>query len=252
MLKVVAAVVSVYALGLLGVSLVVAAGSSEDAKRAAFIRELGAAYDVTPLLDQPMLRADCEGKLEPRGPTAVVAYVRPMKDRPMLDQAIDDVLVGTTDVFHLQIDMRRLDGAPQPLTVGQALLRNLNPIDWPRHWKAASRGTPDLSDATWVVIANYGSLRLPVSGADSYAVGSGSFSAEVIRLSDGAKICEGRGDLHMRSSVAASGSDKAEARENARKLLPFVFARSVMVSPLHDVCAAGGEALCHATEAWTR
>lgn len=246
------ALVGLYALGVLVVTAVTLFGAQADTERARAIRELGASYVVEPVLEQPMLAAACEGKLERGGPGSIVGYVRPMRYRPMLDQAIDDVLVGTTHERNLQVEVRRLDGSPTGKSAAQAVRESLNPLTWVSHFARANRGTPELSEARYVVIANYVSVQPPIGSGASYAVGSGSFSAEVVRLADGVRLCEGRGDVHMRQSVNAGGATREEARANAQKLLPFVFARAVMISPLRDVCLAGGEALCQVAEKWAR
>lgn len=54
----------------------------------------------------------------------------------------------------------------------------------------------------------------------------------------------------MKERVAASGPDESSAQYNAANLVEFVFTKSVVISPLHELCEAGGRKLCDLTREW--
>ena len=60
----------------------------------------------------------------------------------------------------------------------------------------------------------------------------------------------------MKERVEASGrgadaqAARAAAASAVENLVPFVFTQSVMMTPLHEVCKAGGDALCTLTSYW--
>jgi hypothetical protein len=77
-----------------------------------------------------------------------------------------------------------------------------------------------------------------------------------VTFPSGDVVCEGRGEVRMKERVTASGRGSTkggaeiEAASNVRGLIPFVFTRSVVTTPLHEVCGAGGKTLCDLTAEW--
>mgnify|MGYP001166945831 CR=1 FL=1 len=205
------------------------------------------APDVLPLLTEA-----CAGKLEATSPQGIAAYLGKTAVKPGDENAWDEVLVGAgIDV------VRERREQFVPVEPRAAVTATLNPAEWPRRLERAKAGSPDLSTARYLVVAKYFTLQPPVNeGTDGYTRGSGTFSARVIGLRDGEVLCEGRGEVRMKETVNAAGrgdtkeAAEAAALENAAKLVPYVFSLSVTTSPLHAVCATGGDALCAVTSRW--
>jgi hypothetical protein len=199
----------------------------------------------------------CKDKLEPGAPRSIAAYVAKSSLKlPSDDNAWDQVVVG----FHhvLRDDIVR-EGPGQFTTVDwpAALLGNVNPLEWANHLDSARAGSPELGSTRYLVVARYFSLSPPANeGTDGYTRGGGDFSARVLGFPDGEVLCEGRGEVHMKEAVNASGraatreAAQTEALANAARRVPFVFSLAVTTSPLHALCDVGGDPLCKLTGQW--
>ncbi|MBK7864418.1 MAG: hypothetical protein IPJ65_38610 [Archangiaceae bacterium] len=204
----------------------------------------------------PPLEEACKAKLTPGDTGTLAAYVAKTTVKPADDHSWDGVVVGVAHV--LRDDLVREGPARFGGTdLQHALLYNANPVDWSRHLTQARLGSPNLGAARYLLVAKYFSLTPPVNeGTDGYTHGRGAFSARVLAFPGGEVLCEGRGDTHMKETVSASGraatkeEAQAQARENAAKLVPFVFSLSVTTGPLHTLCFVGGAPLCRLTEQW--
>lgn len=254
MKKILGGIVAVYVAGVFivfGLSFQGARAADDKQRRAI---ELGEANAKTPTGSEPLLAEACKGKLTPGSPKSIALYVAKMKWVPSLSRDyshVDRTLVGTHDVWRVELSNRFYEN----LTVdsrawGLTFEASLNPVDWFRHVKWARAGNPDMNDVKYLVVARYQSLSLPSVSGNSYTKGSGEYGAKVLTFPSGEVVCEGRGHVRMTERVSASGRDQVEADINAQNLVEFVFTQSATVSPLQEVCEAGGEALCELTRQW--
>ena len=218
---------------------------------------LGEKHAPMPTASMLPLKQACAGKLAAGDATAVVGYVSKMEPskRPTLEKDywhVDQTLLGTYTVFQRTLSTRHMKDAWTP-TFQRAIKQTANPVDWSRLLKRARAGNPEMGGTKYLVVARYESLTLPNVRAEGYDRGSGAFGARVLAFPSGEVLCEGRGEVRMADRVAASGRSKTkggaeiEAASNVRNLVPFVFTLSVVTTPLHEVCEAGGKALCELT-----
>ncbi len=254
MKKLLGGLVALYVAGLFVVFGVCLHGerAADDKQRRAI--ELGEANAKVPTGREPLLADACKGKLTPGSAKTVALYVAKMKWPPALKDEyahVDRTLVATNDVFRVQLSDRfyeNLTVSPRPW--GQVFEEQLNPVDWARHVTWALAGDPELNAVRYLVVARYESLTLPSVSDDGYTKGAGEYGAMVLTYPAGDVLCEGRGHVRMTERVSASGRDQREANLNAQHLVEFVFTKSATVSPLQEVCDAGGEALCELTRQW--
>lgn len=251
---IIAAVLGVYAVAALGVATL--HFSYSNAKDARYQRAIDLGEKEAPLPDpaQPLLSAACAGKLTPGGPKSIAVYVAKMAELPPLAEDyyhVDRVLLGVSDSSFLTT----ANSFFEDLTVskqsfGRSLQDSLNPADWSHNLSWAQRGSPDLQELRYLVVARYASLTNPVVADEGYVPGSGEFGARVLSFPDGQVLCSGRGSVRMPVQVSASGRGASstgaeiEAAANARDIVPFVFIQGAVATPLADVCAAGGPELC--------
>ena len=164
---------------------------------------------------------------------------------------MDQTLVGTRDVWRTDIEDEHFkDGKVEPQLGGRIFKDNLNPVDWANHYKWARAGSVDLNDVKYLIVARYESLTTPRVDSDGYSPGSGEYGAKVLTFPTGELICEGKGHVRMKERVSASGRDKDDAKINAGNLVEFVFTKSVVISPMQELCEAGGTKLCDLTKEW--
>ncbi|MGV3625021.1 MAG: hypothetical protein ACO1OB_29645 [Archangium sp.] len=249
--KVIAGIVALYVVGFIVVSgLVISATRAAEGRNARAI-ELGEKHARTPSEDDTPLGEACKGKLNVGSEKSVAVYLAKMKWAPSFSKDayhVDETLVGTEDVFSVRLSDRHFKDGVVPSQLPGAIAKdNLNPVDWARHLKRASAGSPDMNDVKYLVVARYESLSPPSVGSDSYTGGTGEYGAKVLTFPEGEVVCEGRGHVRMKERVAASGRDADAAKLNAGNLVEFVFTQSVIMSPLQEVCSAGGSKLCELT-----
>lgn len=252
--KAIAAIVALYVVGT-GVmfALILSATRAAEEKQARAI-ELGELHAKTPSADDAPIAEACKGKLTPGDEKSIAVYVAKMKWAPSLkdDYAhVDRTLMATHEVWRVNLESNFYENAKvEPRPAGAILKDNLNPVDLARHLKWARAGSVDLNDVKYLVVARYESLTLPVVGSDSFSSGSGEYGAKVLAFPSGEVVCEGKGHVRMKERVSASGRDKDTAKMNAGNLVEFVFTKSVVVSPLEELCDVGGTKLCELTKDW--
>lgn len=253
--KVIAGIVALYVVGtfaMFGLILSATRAAEEKQRRAI---ELGELHARTPTSEDQELAEACKGKLTAGSEKSIALYVAKMKwGAPSFSKDsyhVDQTLVGTRDIFRVDIeDAYFKDGSVEPRLGGLIFKENLNPVDWANHYKWAKAGTPDMNDVKYLVVARYESLTAPSVDSDGYSPGSGAYGAKVLTFPTGEVVCEGRGHVRMKERVSASGRDKDDAKLNAGNLVEFVFTKSVVISPLQELCDAGGPKLCELTKEW--
>lgn len=252
--KVIAALVGLYLVGTFAMfGLILSATRSAEEKQRRAI-ELGELHARIPTAEDRALAEACKGKLTAGSEKSIALYVAKMKWAPTFSEShyhVDQTLVGTRDIFRVDIeDTHFKDGTVEAQLAGRIFKDNLNPVDWAHHYKWAKAGSPDMNDVKYLIVARYESLSTPTVGDDGYSQGSGEYGAKVLTFPTGELICEGKGHVRMKERVAASGHDKDEAKRNAGNLVEFVFTKSVVISPMQELCEAGGTKLCELTKEW--
>lgn len=222
------------------------------------VKELGEQHAPLPTDEMKPLAEACAGKLTPGGPRSVAAYIAKLPGmKPSLSKDyyfIDEAVIGVDEVFRLQLNERHLD------EISDAQLPRFQDVadftGWSRHLGWARAGRPELNQLQHLVVARYESLTMPVVEDTTYEAGRGRFGARVLAFPSGDVLCEGRGEASMPGNVNSSGRGASKelaqlnAASSARELVPFVFTKGVITTPLHRVCAAGGKALCDVTQEW--
>ncbi|MBL8956135.1 MAG: hypothetical protein JNK82_35505 [Myxococcaceae bacterium] len=255
-MKKLAALVGVYLLAWGALAFLWFDGSNAAAERGRRVVALGEQHAAQ--LPQPEglpeLAQACDAGLEPGDPHVIASYVAKAVEKPADENRYDEVVVAVDGTPLLELAR---EGSFAPVELEQAVLRTANPLEWTRLLPLARAGAPELESTRYLVVAKYFSLTAPMNeGTDGYTRGSGTYSARVVKLADGAVLCEGRGDVRMKETIDAAGrGDTKEAAqlaalENAAKLVPYVFSMSVTASPLAALCNVGGETLCRATGRW--
>ncbi|MDP2274841.1 MAG: hypothetical protein Q8N23_16910 [Archangium sp.] len=222
------------------------------------VKELGEKNAPLPTAEMKTLTEACAGKVTPGGPRSIAAYVAKLPGmKPSLEKDyyfIDEAVIGVHEVFRLDLSERHLD------EISDAQLPRFQDVadftGWSRHLGWARSGNPELRELQYLVVARYESLTMPVVADTTFEAGTGRFGARVLAFPSGDVVCEGRSEVSMQGNVNSSGRGatkelaQLEAAASARSLVPFVFTKAVVTTPLHRVCEAGGEKLCDLTHEW--
>lgn len=222
------------------------------------VKELGEQHAPLPTDAMKPLAEACAGKLTAGGPRNIAAYVAKLPGmKPSLSKDyyyVDEAVIGVYEVFRLGLTEQHLD------EISDAQLPRFQDVadftGWSRHLRWARAGSPELNQLQYLVVARYESLTMPVVEETTFEAGTGRFGARVLAFPSGDVLCEGSGDASMKGTVNSSGrgatkeTAQLEAAASARDLVPFVFTKGVMTTPLHRVCDAGGKALCDLTQEW--
>ena len=222
------------------------------------VKELGEKNAPLPTDEMKPLTEACAGKLTPGGPRSIAAYIAKLPGmKPSLEKDyyfIDEAVLGVHEVLRLDLSERHLEA------ISDAQLPRFQDVadftGWSRHLGWARSGNPDLRELKYLVVARYESLTMPVVEDTTFEAGKGRFGARVLTFPSGDVVCEGRGEVSMKGNVNSSGRGatkelaQLDAASSARSLVPFVFTKGVITTPLHRVCDAGGKALCDLTQEW--
>jgi len=208
--------------------------------------------------EPPSLRAACAGKLVPGSAGSLLGFspLLPPARRPNLPKdtdRVDATLTWVTTSLQIHVQTSTYESAPPDVTWGDALDQNFDPSDWSRHLSSAALGAPESAQARYLAVSVYDSLVVPTTEGDGWVGGSGRYRTRVVSFPDGATVCEGGGQVRMTNRVAAGGQGRnkldaqLEAAGKLTTLVPFVWTRAVSISPIDDLCAAGGPELCEVT-----
>ena len=251
------------ALGLYVIAMAVVTGLIFNFKTASVgvlrrVKELGEKNAPLPTAEMKPLAEACAGKLTPGGPRNIAAYIAKLPGmKPSLEREyyyIDEAVIGVHEVFRLELSewhLNEIPDAPLPHFVDV-----VDFTGWSRHLGWARAGDPELRELEYLVVARYESLTMPVVEDTTFQSGTGRFGARVLAFPSGGVLCEGRGEASMKGNVNSSGRGATKelaqlaAASSARGLVPFVFTKGVVTTPLHRVCEAGGKALCDLTHQW--
>lgn len=223
------------------------------------VAELGEQHAPLPSEGMQPLEKACSGKLTPGGPRSIAVYVAKLAPylMPSLQEDywhVDQTVLGVHEVFRLDLSDDYLKEIPEPSL--PRFQEVVDPTSWSNrlHWSRA--GNPELNELKYLVVARYDSLSMPVVADTTFEAGKGTFGARVLAFPSGEVLCEGRGEVSMKGHISGSGRGNSkelaqlEASESVRHLVPFVFTKAVVASPLHRLCDTGGKALCALTAEW--
>jgi hypothetical protein len=240
----------VVAAWLLGTALVAFRAQTvaqEALGRARRIVELGEAQKDLMHKEGAELVTACTGKLTPQGTLSIAGYTQKS---------------GTHDpeVFGMLVAVNHRD--PQRVTIeeaatfydprfGRLFTDALNPFDWNHRLKYARRELQLEETKVIAVSAVWGLVTASKAADGRFDPGEARYYTRVLSFPEGKVLCEGNTTLRMMASIHSTGRAKtqeeadAEAAASAARLIPFVWFRSVVTTPLADLCElAGGKQLC--------
>lgn len=224
------------------------------------LKELGEKHAPLPTDGMKPLREACEGKLTPGDAHVIAAYVAKLapSKMPTLEKdyyRVDESVVGVESFWNFDVtdsSLREISEASIP-----RFSDIIDPTIWKMHLGCARVGSPELNELEYLIAARYESLSTPSVSGSSFSGGTGSYGARVLAFPSGEVLCEGRSEVGMPSRVSAGGRGatkeeaEADAASRAADLVPFVFTKAVVISPLNELCAVGGKQLCEKTSYWS-
>lgn len=209
---------------------------------------------------KPLAEA-CAGKLPQGGPRSIAGYLAKVDPAglPALPKSywtLDQSVVGLAEGARLSMHDEYLPDLRASSFTSQ-LKDALDPTNWGMRLSSAKAGRPELAEVKVLVAARYASFELPTKVDDGqFRWGKGAYGARVVEVPSGKVLCEGRGEVHRKLKVTASGrgTTQADAQADAAGRiddnLVFSFILSVKGSPLSDVCEAGGKTFCELAAEW--
>jgi hypothetical protein len=224
------------------------------------VKELGEKQAPLPREDMKPLKEACAGKLTPGDKHVIAAYVAKLapEKMPTLEKdyyRVDESVVGVTTFWNFDVtedSLRTISDASLP-----RVSDILDPTIWKSHLGRARVGSPELNELKYLVVARYDSLTPPVVSGSSFSGAEGTYGARVLAFPSGEVLCEGYSEMGMPSRVSAGGrgatkeAAEADAASRAAELVPFVFTKAVVISPLNELCNVGGKELCEKTSYWS-
>jgi hypothetical protein len=224
------------------------------------VRELGEKHAPLPTEGMKPLKEACAGKLTPGDSHSIAAYVAKLAPSklPTLEKDyyfVDEAVIGVESIWRVDVTERHLHEIPEaPFPQFSDVV---DPTIWKNHLRSAKVGNPELNDLKYLIVARYDSLTPPVVSGSTYSGAEGAYGARVLAFPSGEVLCEGRSEMGMPSRVSAGGrgatkeAAEADAASRAVELVPFVFTKAVLMSPLNELCSVGGKELCEKTSYWS-
>ncbi len=259
-LKIFLGIVALYGLSAAGFAFLHRSYDAASTELRKKVRELGEKHAPLPTEGMKPLKQACEGKLTAGDSHSIAAYVAKLapSKMPTLEKdyyAVDESVVGVESIWRFDVTDRHLE------EISEASFPRFSdiadPTIWKNHLKSAKAGNPELNDLKYLVVARYDSITKPVVSGSTYTGAEGTYGARVLAFPSGEVLCEGYSEMGMPSRVSAGGRGattelaQADAAANAAELVPFVFTKAVVISPLHELCAVGGNELCEKTSYWS-
>lgn len=248
-LRVALLLIAAWLLGTALVSWRVRAVGSGAWERAQRIAELGEAQKDLLHKEGPKLAAACAGKLTPQGPHALAGYTQDLGDH---DPEVFGTLVAADAREPKRVAFSQAKGFYHP-AFGDIFKGALNPFDW-MHRLEWARHNLMFDQTKAVAVSAVWDLEVASSTSDGkYDPGRARYYTRVLSFPEGQVLCEGSTTLRMKGTVSGTGRAASkelaqlEAASSVQRLIPFVWGRSVVATPLADLCAlAGGKELCEA------
>jgi hypothetical protein len=259
-LKLFVGVVALYALGAASFALMHRHSEAKVKELHRKVKALGEQHAPLPTPEMKPLQEACQGKLSPGKPHRIAAYVAKLapSKMPRLQHdydRVDESVVGVQSLWSFDVSDASLQEIPD------AELPRLSDIldvtVWSSHLESARRGNPELNDISYLIAARYESLTAPEVSGGTFSGAEGAYGARVLAFPSGEVLCEGRAEMGMPSRVSAGGRGATQelaamdAAARAEELVPFVFTKAALISPLHQLCAVGGTELCDKTGYWS-
>lgn len=224
------------------------------------VKELGEQHAPLPTEGMKPLKEACAGKLTPGDAHSIAAYVAKLapSKMPTLEKdyyRVDESVVGVDTFWDFDVTDSSLKEISDPSLPRPSDI--LDPTVWKMHLGRAQVGNPELNELKYLIAARYESLETPSVSMGSFSGGTGSYGARVLAFPSGEVLCEGRSEVGMPSRVSAGGRGatreeaETDAASRAADLVPFVFTKAVVISPLNELCAVGGTKLCEKTSYWS-
>jgi hypothetical protein len=259
-LKIFLGIVALYALCAAGFAFLHRSYEAATTELRKQVRELGEKHAPLPTEDMKPLKEACEGKLTVGDAHSIAAYVAKLapSKMPVLEKdyyAVDESVIGVESVWRFDVSDRHLHEIAEPSFPRFSDI--VDPTIWKNHLRSAKAGSPELNELKYLIVARYDSLTPPVVSGSTYSGAEGTYGARVLAFPSGEVLCEGSSEMGMPSRVSAGGRGKtkelaeADAASRAVELVPFVFTKAVVISPLNELCKVGGNELCEKTSYWS-
>lgn len=190
------------------------------------------------------LRDACAGKLEPKGPKAIVSYMDP-GDLPQGETSAGQVTGAIIKSDHYGYDF--MEHAASEPEFEWLFREALDPGSWSKEeWHV------DPSVASYAVITVPLQVEFPRLAEDdkSFSEGKAELRTRVFTWPEGKVLCEGVSEPTTPEKLELSGSGKTQEIAKARAALGAMdslragFSTSILNTPLLEVCAAADPTYC--------